>query len=65
MSAVLWGALVAWLGVGILPFFLVQAVVGISLLEALTLARYFEQNAVVFIERGKAPRLEFTEAPKP
>src|SRR3954465_1182435 len=34
MSLVLWGALVAWLGVGILPYLLVQAVVGFSLLEA-------------------------------
>jgi hypothetical protein len=36
-------------------------VFGISLAEGLTIARRFEQNAVVFIERGKAPRLEFPE----
>lgn len=37
-------------------------VFGISLVEGLELARRFDQNAVVFIERGKAPRLEFPEA---
>ena len=36
-------------------------VFGISLEEGLEIARRFEQNAVVFIERGKAPRLEFPE----
>lgn len=37
-------------------------VFGISLAEGLDLARRFEQNAVVYIERGRAPRLEFPEA---
>ena len=36
-------------------------VFGISLAEALEIARRFDQNAIVFIERGKAPRLEFPE----
>lgn len=36
-------------------------VFGISLAEGLEIARRFEQNAVVVIERGKAPRLEFPE----
>ena len=36
-------------------------VFGISLAEGLEIARRFEQNAVVFVERGKAPRLEFPE----
>ena len=36
-------------------------VFGISLAEGLEIAQRFEQNAVVFIERGKAPRLEFPE----
>lgn len=36
-------------------------VFGISLAEGLEIARRFDQNAVVFIERGKAPRLEFPE----
>lgn len=36
-------------------------VFGISLAEGLEIARRFDQNAVVFIERGKAPRLELPE----
>lgn len=36
-------------------------VFGISLAEGLEIARRFEQNALVFIERGQAPRLEFPE----
>lgn len=36
-------------------------VFGIPLAEGLEIARRFEQNAVIFIERGKAPRLEFPE----
>jgi hypothetical protein len=40
-------------------------VFGISLEEGLALARRFDQNAVVFIERGEAPRLEFPEGETP
>jgi len=36
-------------------------VFGISLAEGLEIARRFDQNAVVFLERGRAPRLEFPE----
>ena len=36
-------------------------VFGISLAEGLEIARRFDQNAVVFVERGRAPRLEFPE----
>jgi hypothetical protein len=36
-------------------------VFGIALAEGLEIARRFDQNAIVFIERGKAPRLEFPE----
>jgi hypothetical protein len=36
-------------------------VFGVSLADGLELARRFGQNAVVFIERGQAPRLEFPE----
>jgi hypothetical protein len=36
-------------------------VFNIPLTEGLDRARRFDQNAVVFIERGKAPRLEFAE----
>ncbi|GCD90112.1 fatty acid desaturase [Nocardioides sp. LS1] len=41
MSAVLWGGLVAWLGVGILPFLVVQAVVGFSLLEVVNYMEHY------------------------
>lgn len=41
MSAVLWGALVAWLGVGIAPYLLLQAVVGFSLLEVVNYMEHY------------------------
>ena len=41
MTAVLWGAMVAWLGVGILPFLVVQAVVGFSLLEVVNYLEHY------------------------
>lgn len=41
MSAALWGGLVAWLGVGILPFLVVQAVVGFSLLEVVNYMEHY------------------------
>lgn len=41
MSAVLWAALVAWLGVGILPYLVVQAVVGFSLLEVVNYLEHY------------------------
>src|SRR4051794_20389545 len=41
MSVVLWGALVAWLGVGILPYLVIQAVVGFSLLEVVNYMEHY------------------------
>jgi alkane 1-monooxygenase len=41
MSAVLWGALVAWLGVGITPYLVVQAIVGFSLLEVVNYMEHY------------------------
>ena len=41
MSAVLWGAMIAWLGVGIAPYLLVQAVVGFSLLEVVNYMEHY------------------------
>ena len=41
MSAVLWGALLVWLGVGILPFLLIQAVIGFSLLEVVNFMEHY------------------------
>src|SRR4051794_20185283 len=41
MSLVLWGALVAWLGVGIVPYLVIQAVVGFSLLEVVNYMEHY------------------------
>ncbi len=41
MSVVLWGAMVAVLGAGILPFLVVQAVVGLSLLEVVNYMEHY------------------------
>ena len=41
MSAVLWGALVAWLGLAITPYLVVQAVVGLSLLEVVNYMEHY------------------------
>jgi alkane 1-monooxygenase len=41
MSVVLWGAMVAWLGPQILPFLLVQAVIGFSLLEVVNYMEHY------------------------
>ena len=41
MSAVLWGAMLVWLGIGILPYLLVQAVVGFSLLEVVNYMEHY------------------------
>lgn len=41
MSAVLWGALVAWLGVAILPYLVIQALVGLSLLEVVNYMEHY------------------------
>ncbi len=41
MSAVLWGAMTTWLGVGILPYLLVQAVVAFSLLEVINYMEHY------------------------
>ncbi|HET9422943.1 MAG TPA: fatty acid desaturase [Nocardioides sp.] len=41
MSAVLFGALIAWLGVGIVPYLVIQAVVGFSLLEVVNFMEHY------------------------
>ncbi|CAM3746230.1 fatty acid desaturase [Nocardioides marinus] len=41
MTLVLWGGLVAWQGVGILPFLVVQAIVGFSLLEVVNYMEHY------------------------
>ena len=41
MSILLWGALVAWLGPVVLPFLVVQAIVGFSLLEVVNYMEHY------------------------
>ncbi|GGO86085.1 alkane 1-monooxygenase [Nocardioides phosphati] len=41
MTVVLWGALVLWLGVGILPYLILQGVVGFSLLEVVNYMEHY------------------------
>jgi alkane 1-monooxygenase len=41
MTAVLWGALLAWLGIGLLPYLVLQALVGISLLEVVNYMEHY------------------------
>ncbi|MEO9322393.1 fatty acid desaturase [Nocardioides sp. C4-1] len=41
MSAVLFGAMVAWLGVGVLPYLVLQAVIGFSLLEVVNYMEHY------------------------
>ncbi len=41
MTVVLWGALIAWLGVGITPYLLIQGVVGFSLLEVVNYMEHY------------------------
>ncbi len=41
MSAVLFGGLIAWLGVGILPYLVIQAIVGFSLLEVVNYMEHY------------------------
>ncbi len=40
-SAALWAAMVAWLGVGVLPYLLVQAVMALTLLEAVNYLEHY------------------------
>jgi alkane 1-monooxygenase len=53
MSAVLWGAMIAWLGVGILPYLIVQAIIGFSLLEVVN---YMEHYGMLRQQRGGQDR---------
>ncbi len=41
MTAVLWGGLLAWLGVGVAPYLVLQAVVGFSLLEVVNYMEHY------------------------
>ena len=57
MSAVLWGVLIVWLGVGILPFLLIQAVFAFSLLE---IVNYMEHYGMLRqkVSTGRKERYE-------
>ena len=41
MTIVLWGGVIAWQGVGVLPFLVVQAIVGFSLLEVVNYMEHY------------------------
>ncbi len=61
LSAALWAALVAWLGVGILPYLALQAVLGFTLLE---LVNYLEHYGMLR-QRVGAPGKERYERVEP
>lgn len=56
MSAVLWGAMIWWLGVGILPYLVLQAVVGFSLLE---IVNYMEHYGMLRQKVGVPGRVRY------
>ncbi|WP_139979759.1 fatty acid desaturase [Nocardioides litoris] len=56
MSAVLFGGLVAWLGVGILPYLVLQAVIGFSLLEVVN---YMEHYGMLRQKVGRGDRQRY------
>ncbi|GAA4124008.1 fatty acid desaturase [Nocardioides fonticola] len=56
MTAVLWGGLVAWLGVEVLPFLALQAVIGFSLLEVVN---YMEHYGMLRQKVGSGERQRY------
>ena len=56
MSAVLWGAMVLWLGPVVVPFLLIQAVIGFSLLEVVN---YMEHYGMLRRRVGTAERQRY------
>ncbi|QWF77561.1 fatty acid desaturase [Amycolatopsis sp. CA-230715] len=56
MSAVLWAAMIAWLGVGILPYLVIQAVIGFSLLEVVN---YMEHYGMLRRQVGSPERRRY------
>ena len=53
MTVLLWGVLIAWLGIGIAPYLVLQAVVGFTLLEAVN---YLEHYGLLRQRVGAAGR---------
>jgi alkane 1-monooxygenase len=60
MTVVLWSALLAWLGVGLLPYLVLQAVVGFTLLEAVNYLEHYGllRQRVGADERSRYERVE-------
>lgn len=60
MTAVLWGALVAWLGLGIVPYLLLQAVLGFTLLEVVNYVEHYGmlRRRVGVAERERYERVD-------
>ncbi|MCW2666461.1 MAG: alkane 1-monooxygenase [Frankiales bacterium] len=56
MTVVLWGALLVWLGLGIAPYLIVQAVFGFTLLE---LVNYMEHYGLLRQKVGSGDRVRF------
>ncbi|PRY58135.1 alkane 1-monooxygenase [Knoellia remsis] len=60
MSAVLWGALLLWLGWGILPYLVIQAVVGFTLLEVVNYMEHYGmlRQRVAYGEKSRYERVD-------
>jgi alkane 1-monooxygenase len=60
MTVVLWAAMIAWLGVGVLPYLLLQAFVGFTLLEAVNYLEHYGllRQRVGFPGRERYERVE-------
>jgi alkane 1-monooxygenase len=56
MTVVLWGALVVWLGPGLLPYLVIQAVIGFSLLE---IVNYLEHYGMLRKQVGPPERRRY------
>lgn len=56
MSAVLWSVMIAWLGLGVLPYLLIQAAIGVSLLE---IVNYMEHYGMLRQKRGTPERRRY------
>ena len=56
MSAGLWAVMLAWLGIGVLPYLLVQAIVGFTLLEVVN---YMEHYGMLRQQVGEGKRRRY------
>jgi alkane 1-monooxygenase len=56
MSVVLWGAMAGWLGAGVLPYLVLQAVIGFSLLE---IVNYMEHYGMRRVKVGAGERQRY------